>query len=83
VANVGDNEVLLSRFDNKVTCYENSCAHMGMPLDMGEVNNGILVCPHHAFEYSLETGECLTAPEVQLHTHAVRVIDDKVEIKLS
>ncbi len=83
VTSVGDNEVLLSRFDNKVTCYENSCAHMGMPLDMGEVNQGILVCPHHGFEYSLETGECLTAPEVQLHTHAVRVIGDKVEIKLS
>ncbi len=83
VTSVGDNEVLLSRFDNKVTCYENSCAHMGMPLDMGEVNQGILVCPHHGFEYSLETGECLTAPEVQLHTHAVRVIGDKVEVKLS
>lgn len=83
VATVGNNEVLLSRFDNKVTCYENSCAHMGMPLDMGEVNQGILICPHHAFEYSLETGECLTAPEVQLHTHAVRVTGDKVEVKLS
>ncbi len=83
VTTVGNNEVLLSRFDNKVTCYENSCAHMGMPLDMGEVHQGILICPHHAFEYSLETGECLTAPEVQLHTHAVRVTDDRVEVKLS
>jgi len=83
VSNVGNNEVLLSRFDNKVTCYENSCAHMGMPLDMGDVNQGILVCPHHGFEYSLQTGECLTAPEVQLHTHAVRVIGNKVEVKLS
>ncbi|MBL4762868.1 MAG: NifU family protein [Gammaproteobacteria bacterium] len=83
VATIADNEVLLSRFDNKVTCYQNACAHMGMPLDMGDINNGILVCPHHGFEYSLETGECLTAPEVQLHTHAVRIIDDRVEIKLS
>lgn len=83
VVTVGDNEVLLSRFSNKVTCYENSCAHMGMPLDMGEVNQGVLVCPHHGFEYSLQTGECLTAPEVQLHTHAVRIIGDKVEVKLS
>lgn len=83
VATIDANEVLLSRFANKVTCYQNACAHMGMPLDMGETNNGILVCPHHGFEYSLETGECLTAPEVQLHTHAVRIIDDRVEIKLS
>lgn len=83
VTTVAGNEVLLSRFDDKVTCYQNACAHLGMPLDMGEVRNGILICPHHAFEYSLESGECLTAPEVQLQTHAVRVVGDKVEIKLS
>ncbi len=83
VTTVAGNEVLLSRFDDKITCYQNACAHLGMPLDMGEVRNGILICPHHAFEYSLESGECLTAPEVQLQTHAVRVVGDKVEIKLS
>ncbi len=83
VATVSNNEVLLSRFDHQVTCYQNACAHMGMPMDMGDVNNGILTCPHHGFEYSLQTGECLSAPEVQLHTHAVRVIDDRVEVKLS
>jgi nitrite reductase/ring-hydroxylating ferredoxin subunit/Fe-S cluster biogenesis protein NfuA len=83
VATVNGNEVLLSRFGDKVTCYQNACAHMGMPLDMGIVNNAILMCPHHSFEYSLESGECLTAPEVQLHTHAVRVINQRVEIKLS
>ena len=84
---VAGNEVLLSRFDDKVTCYQNACAHLGMPLDMGEVREGILICPHHAFEYSLQSGECLTAPEVQLQTHAVRVVGDvkgdKVEIKFS
>ena len=83
IAAVNNDEVLLSRFGNKVTCYQNACAHLGMPMDMGEVNNGILVCPHHGFEYSLETGECLTAPEVQLITHAVRVTHDRVEVKLS
>ena len=83
VATVSGNEVLLSRFGEKVTCYQNACAHLGMPLDQGEVKNGILVCPHHGFEYALESGECLTAPEVQLITHAVRVVADKVEIKLS
>ena len=81
VVTVAGNEVLLSRFDNKVSCYQNACAHLGMPLDMGKVSDGILTCPHHGFEYALESGECLTAPEVQLHTHAVRVVGDKVEVR--
>ncbi len=83
LASVQNNEVLLSRFGERVTCYQNACAHLGMPLDMGEVTEGILTCPHHGFQYSLESGECLTAPEVQLHTHAVRVSSNRVEVKLS
>ena len=75
--------LLLSRFGDKVTCYENACAHLGMPLDEGQFSDGVLTCPHHQFMYHLESGECLTAPEVQLHTHAVRVKGDEVEVKLT
>lgn len=75
--------ILLSNTDGKVVCYQNACSHLGMPLDSGEVNEGILKCPHHKFEYMLNSGECLTVPEVQLHTHAVRVTGDKVEVSLS
>lgn len=83
IVTVSGNEVILSRFDDKITCFQNACAHLGMPMDMGEIRDGILICPHHAFEYSLESGECLTAPQVQLQTHAVRVVGNKVEVKLS
>lgn len=83
VMEVGGQPVLLSRFGDKVMCYQNACAHMGMPLDMGDVNDGILTCPHHGFRYSLQSGECLTAPEVQLQAHAVRIRGNAVEIKLS
>ena len=75
--------LLLSRFDQRVTCFENACSHLGMPMDMGSVANGVLTCPHHQFEYSLESGECLTAPEVQLQTHAVRVLGEYVEVKFA
>jgi Fe-S cluster biogenesis protein NfuA/nitrite reductase/ring-hydroxylating ferredoxin subunit len=83
IVTVSNNEVILSRFDGNVSCFQNACAHLGMPMDMGEIRDGILICPHHAFEYSLESGECLTAPQVQLQTHAVRVVGNKVEVKLS
>ena len=79
---VAGHSIILSRVDDEVSCFENACAHLGMPMDMGEVKDGILICPHHLFEYLLKTGECLTAPEVQLETHAVRVMKDRVEVKL-
>jgi nitrite reductase/ring-hydroxylating ferredoxin subunit len=74
--------VLLSRRDNRVSCVDNSCAHLGMPLEMGEVRDGVITCSYHGFQYLLETGECLTAPEVQLKVHAVRVTGNQVQVRL-
>ena len=39
-------------------------------------------CPYHGFVYLLETGECLTVPEVQLAVHAVKVVGERVAVRL-
>ncbi len=75
--------LLLARFEGGVSCFDNACAHLGMPLDMGEVVEGVLVCPHHQFQYALDSGDCLTAPGVQLRAHGVRVTGGEVEVRLS
>ncbi|MFB9981694.1 NifU family protein [Mesorhizobium newzealandense] len=80
---VGGQDVILSRQDAIVSCFQNACAHLGIPLDSGDVEQGIITCPHHGFQYDLSSGECLTAPEVALQSHAVRVIGNRVEVRLS
>jgi nitrite reductase/ring-hydroxylating ferredoxin subunit/Fe-S cluster biogenesis protein NfuA len=75
-------EVLLYRHGDQVSCLDNACAHLGMPLDGGEVEGGTLRCPFHGFVYLLETGECLTVPEVQLAVHAVKVVGERVSVRL-
>ena len=79
---VKDRSVLLHRQGDIVSCVDNACAHLGMPLEMGDVREGVITCPYHGFAYRLETGECLTVPEVQLKLHAARVVGDQVEIRL-
>jgi Fe-S cluster biogenesis protein NfuA/nitrite reductase/ring-hydroxylating ferredoxin subunit len=79
---VGQRSVLLSRQGQRVVCFDNCCAHLGMPLDMAEVADGVITCSYHGFRYLLESGECLTAPEVQLRVHAVRVVGERVQIRL-
>jgi Fe-S cluster biogenesis protein NfuA/nitrite reductase/ring-hydroxylating ferredoxin subunit len=75
--------LLLSRLGTSVSCFENACAHLGMPLDGGEICDAVITCPHHGFRFALESGECLTVPEVQLQTHAARVRGDEVEVRFS
>ena len=73
---------IVSRHGDTVTCFRNACAHMGLEMTDGALEGGILTCPFHGFRYALESGECLTAPEVQLHAHAVRVIGSRVQIRI-
>lgn len=75
-------DVLLYRHGDTVSCLDNACAHMGMPLDGGQLEAGTLRCPYHGFVYRLETGECLTVPEVQLAVHAVKIVGDHVAVRL-
>jgi nitrite reductase/ring-hydroxylating ferredoxin subunit/Fe-S cluster biogenesis protein NfuA len=80
---LGGQKILLSRQGKAVTCFQNACAHLGFPIHDGDVEDGIITCPHHGFRYDLASGECLTAPEVQLQSHAVRVIGVRVEVRLA
>jgi Fe-S cluster biogenesis protein NfuA/nitrite reductase/ring-hydroxylating ferredoxin subunit len=80
---LAEHSLLLSRSGASVSCFENACAHLGMPLDAGEISGGVITCPHHGFRFALESGECLTVPEVQLQTHAVRVRGNDVEVRFS
>jgi nitrite reductase/ring-hydroxylating ferredoxin subunit/Fe-S cluster biogenesis protein NfuA len=83
IAELEGRSLILSRVGERVSCFENACAHLGMPLDQGELRDGVLTCPHHGFQFSMESGECLTVPEVQLQTHAARVSHGLVEVRLA
>ena len=74
--------LILFRVGSQVVCYENACSHFGEPLDAGDVSNGILTCPSHKFRYRLETGECLTSPEIPLQSYPVQVQDGRVFVQI-
>jgi len=80
---INGTSVLLARIEDRVVCYQNACAHLGMPLDGGDLADGKLTCPFHNFVYDIQSGECITVPEVQLHTHAVRVTDNRIEVSFT
>jgi Fe-S cluster biogenesis protein NfuA/nitrite reductase/ring-hydroxylating ferredoxin subunit len=76
-------DIVFFRTGSVVSCFRNACAHLGMQIHEGAVADGVIACPHHGFRFDLTSGECLTAPEVQLQPHAVRVIGSRVEVRLA
>ena len=81
IMDIDGNSVIITRFAEKVSCFKNACAHMGLEMTQGEIGEAIITCPHHGFKYALESGECITAPEVQLQPHAVRVKGSNIEVR--
>jgi nitrite reductase/ring-hydroxylating ferredoxin subunit len=67
---------------DRVMCYRNSCTHLDVPLDFSKIENGILTCHFHRYRYRLETGECLTVPTKPLISYPVKIIGDRVWIKV-
>jgi len=80
---IGDRALLLARRAGAVTCFVNTCAHLGMSLDDGEVRGGVLTCAHHGCQYDLATGACLTAPAGALAVQPARIVGTRIEVKLA
>lgn len=74
--------LVLTRIGSEVVCYHNGCSHLGVPLDGGDVENNVLTCPYHHFQYHLATGDCLTSPQTPLESYPVEVRDGQVFVKL-
>ena len=74
-------KLILTRVDDRVIAYRNSCSHLAKPLDRGEVKEGILTCLFHNFKYHLATGECLTAPEMSLPQYPLIKRGDQILIR--
>jgi nitrite reductase/ring-hydroxylating ferredoxin subunit/Fe-S cluster biogenesis protein NfuA len=82
---IGETSVLLLRFDGRLQAFRNACAHQGLPLDGGIVDEeaGTIACPWHGFRFDCQTGECLTAPAAQLETFPVQIKDGHAWVKPS
>lgn len=62
---IGNEQLIVVRAgENELCAFHNTCRHRGSILcesDSGSFNNGRIVCPYHAWSYSL-TGELQNAP---------------------
>jgi Fe-S cluster biogenesis protein NfuA/nitrite reductase/ring-hydroxylating ferredoxin subunit len=79
---IGDVPLILYRQGVNITCYRNACSHLAYPLDRGKLDNGIITCASHGFQYKLDTGECLTTPDISLHSYPVRIKGDNIFVQM-
>lgn len=49
-------KILLVRHNGKIHALENKCSHLGLSLEKGKVENGVITCPWHGSSFDVETG---------------------------
>ena len=79
---VDDEDVAVANVNGEYYAFGAECPHAGGPLDEGDVEGNIVVCPWHGAEFNMTTGKALTMPASDsISTYQVRV--DGEEIQLS
>jgi nitrite reductase (NADH) small subunit len=79
---IGTESVAVFRLRNgTLHAIQNDCPHRGAPLSEGVVGADSVVCPYHAWKFSLKSGECANDP-TPLRTYAVREAHGMVYLTL-
>ena len=79
---VGDVAVALFRVGREVFALDNVCPHRDGPLAFGDLRQGVVYCPLHAWGFDVKSGRCDEFPGVCVRTFPVRVEGDEVQLEL-
>ena len=59
-------EIALFKLNDQIFALENVCPHMGGPLGEGDIENCIVTCPWHGWQFDIRTGNSENMPEKML-----------------
>jgi nitrite reductase (NADH) small subunit/3-phenylpropionate/trans-cinnamate dioxygenase ferredoxin subunit len=80
VVETNGRKLALFNVDGTFYALDNTCLHRGGPVGEGDLEDTIVTCPWHGFQYDVTTGRNVFDPEVGLETFPVRVSGDVVLI---
>jgi nitrite reductase/ring-hydroxylating ferredoxin subunit len=61
---------------------DDTCPHQGASLGEGILHEGTVICPWHAWSFSLRTGVSPHVPELAVACYPTRLEGDAVEVEL-
>ena len=77
---VGHRRLAIFSTSGGLRAVDNSCSHVGNPIDDASVEGEVMTCPWHGWRYDLRTGDHLTVfgHRPGLRTYPVRCEGDDV-----
>jgi nitrite reductase/ring-hydroxylating ferredoxin subunit len=82
VVKAGDHELALYNVDGEFYATQGQCLHLKGPLGDGELEDAVITCPWHGWQYDVRTGENEFDRAIGLETFEVVVEDGDVKVVL-
>ena len=80
---IDDEEIVVANANGEYYAFGAECPHAGGPMDEGEMEGTVVVCPWHGAEFDMVTGEALTPPaQDSIYTYKVRVEGEDIQVSL-
>ena len=79
---VGERAIALAHVDGEFFATQHECIHLHGPLGEGEIEDHVLTCPWHGWQYDLRTGENEFDRAIRLETFEVRIENGDVSVRV-
>jgi nitrite reductase/ring-hydroxylating ferredoxin subunit len=76
----GEEEIALARIGDDFYAVQGACLHLEGPLGDGRLEDHVLTCPWHGWQYDIRTGKNEFDLAIQLRTYDVRVENGEVRV---
>lgn len=77
---VNDKEIALFNVSGTFYAIDNTCLHRGGPLGEGALEDNVVTCPWHGWQYDVTTGCNAHNPSVKVNCYPVKVEDGDILI---
>lgn len=72
----------LFQIEGKIYAINNSCPHANGPLGEGDLEENVVMCPWHGWQFNVQTGENEEDPELKVQTYPVEVDGDDIYVEI-
>jgi nitrite reductase/ring-hydroxylating ferredoxin subunit len=79
---VGERLVAVFCSGGEYYAIDDLCPHMGASLGAGEVEEGVVTCPWHAWRFNVCNGAWADNPKIKIDRFDVRVQGDDIQVRL-
>lgn len=76
--------IVIFKLNNDYFAIHNQCTHEDFPLDDGDIEDDLIICPRHGAKFCIRTGEVRAAPAFEdVAIYPLRIENNIIQIKLN